>query len=350
MTTLTVGIIGAGQIAALHAKGYQKDNRVRIHTVCDNRENLAIKNALEWGADRYTRNWREVIADHNVDLVDICTPNYLHAPIAYEALRAGKHVMVQRPLALTVAEADRLIQEARRRNLTLCMAEPLLFHHPINDARGYLESGEIGDPISIRIKISIGAPDGGWNVRPESWLWRFDPKKCGGGPFLFDSIYASFAQAHHLMGKIGGVQAWLGKTEIYPGYFVDAPATMMWRHENRSCPGSMELSYSPEMYIRSSHYPTDARVEVTGTKGVLWIRSAPGNLTMAPPLQMYRDGRLFSFGEIDDDWGEAFERMTAHFVDAVSNTKKLVADAAFGREVLRLTLAAQAAHLKSAQK
>lgn len=341
MTSLGVGIIGAGQIAALHAAGYQADPRARIHAVCDLREPTAIDRALAWGAERYYTDYRQLLADPGVDLVDIITPHHLHAPLALEALRAGKHVLVQRPLALTVAEADRLMAEAQKNKLHLCVAEAGVFHPPLIDARGYLESGEIGEPVSVRIKVGIGAPEGGWSVRPESWLWRFDPQKCGGGPFLFDAIYGAFVSAFHLLGDVEMVQAWLGRTEIYPGYFVDAPATLMWRHRWRGCPGSLELTYSPEMYIKSSHYPVDARVELTGTKGILWLRTSPSNVTMSAPIQMYRDGRVFSFGEVAEGWEENFKAMIANFLDVATGRKEPRFRPDTGREILRLTLAAR---------
>jgi predicted dehydrogenase len=343
-STLGVGIIGAGQIAALHAKGYQADPRARIRAVCDAREHTAIERAMAWKADRYYTDYRELLADPSVDVVDIMTPHYLHAPMALEALRAGKHVLVQRPLALTVAEADRLMAEAQKRELHLCVAESSVFHPPLTDAKGYLESGEIGEPVSVRIKVGIGAPEGGWAVRPESWLWRFDAQKCGGGPFLFDAIYSSFVSAFHLLGQVDVVQAWLGRTEIYPGYFVDAPATMMWRHRWRGCPGSLEMTYSPEMYIKSSHYPVDARIELTGTKGIIWLRTNPGDVTMSAPIRMYRDGRMFSFGEVSESWDENFQAMITNFLDAIYGINEARFRPDTGREILRLTLAARDAN------
>lgn len=341
MTKIGVGIIGAGQIAALHAKGYLADDRVRLRAVCDARESLAIDRALEWGAERYFTNFREVLADPEVHAIDIATPHHLHARIALDALRAGKHVIVQRPLALNVAEADNLVREARARNLTLACMEWTVFVPAIQDAKTYLETGEIGDPISCRIKVSIGAPEGGWKVRPESWLWRFDDQKCGGGPFLFDAIYGAFVAAGHLLGPADRLTAAIGRTEIYPGYYVDAPATAMWRHKWRSCPGTLEVSYSPELYIKSSHYPSDARIEITGSKGIMWARYSPGNVTMGPALQMYRDGRMFSFGEVKDTWDESFEAATRNFVDAIYGIDPLVFNAESGREMLRMTLAAR---------
>jgi predicted dehydrogenase len=341
MATIGVGIIGAGQISALHAKGWLADERAQIRAVCDFKEHTAIERAMAWKADAYYTDHRALLEDRNVQLVDITTPHNLHAPMVLDALLAGKHVLVQRPLALTVAEADRLIAEAQKRGLVLAVAEPNAQYGPLVDAKGYLDSGEIGDPISLRCKVGVGAPEGGWSVKPESWLWRFDAQRCGGGPFLFDGVYSTFATAFQLLGAVDMLQAWLGRTEIYPGYFVDAPATALWRHRWRGCPGSLELTYSPEMYIKSSHYPMDARVELTGTKGILWVRAAPGNVLMGPPVQMYRDGRLFSFGEVDDGWESGFLAMARNTLDAVQNKAELTFKPDAAREILRMTLAAR---------
>ena len=346
MTTTKVGIIGAGQIARLHAEGYAKDERAEIRAVCDIEDERAIEEALAWKADRWYTDHKALLADPEIDAVDILTPHHLHPSMILEALRAGKHVMVQRPLALTIAEADEVIAEASKRQLTLAVAEPHLYHPPFADARSYLKNGEIGDPLGIHFSVNIGAPEGGWEVKPQSWLWRFDPRKCGGGPFLFDSIYTAFAISTHLLSEVESVNADIGRTEISPGYFVDAPGTVTWRHNKGRCLGSLNMTYSPDMYIKSTHYPNDVRVELTGTKGIIWFRVAPGNVTMGAPLQMYRDGRLFSFGEVAESWDENFHHTTRNFIDAVRGQAKLVMTPQAGREILRMTLAARESSAK----
>jgi predicted dehydrogenase len=341
MTKLGVGIIGAGQIAPLHAAGYLSDDRVRLHAVCDTRETLAVERALEWKTERYYTDYRELLADDQIHVVDILTPHNLHARIADEALRAGKHVNVQRPLALNLTDADSLIRQAKSRSLCLACGDWTTFTPSIRDAKTYLETGEIGEPVSVQTKVVIGAPEGGWEVRPESWLWRFDELKCGGGPFLFDAIYSAFAAACHLFGGVDRVQASIGRTEIYSGYYVDAPAAATWRHKDQGCVGSLNVSYCSELYVESSHYPLCATMEIAGTKGLIWARYTPANLRMTPALQMYRDGRMFSFGEVKDDWAASFQAATKNFIDAVlgEDTLRLSPDTA--REILRMTLAAR---------
>ncbi|MBH24436.1 MAG: hypothetical protein CMH57_08300 [Myxococcales bacterium] len=340
MTRVQVAIVGAGQIASLHAKGYEEDERAEIRAVCDEREDVAIEHALKWKAQDYYLSYKDLLRDPAIHAVSILTPNYMHASCVMEALRAGKHVHVARPIALTLAEADQIIGEARRRNLVAEVAEPLFFHAPLREARGYLEGGEVGDPVGVRIKICVGAPEGGWSIRPESWLWRFDPQKSGGGPFLFDSTYGALVAASFMLGRLELIQAWIGRTEIYPGYYVDAPATMMWRH-GRGCMGSLELTYSPEMYIKSETYPTETSLELTGTRGMLWVRLSPGQMSSRAPLEMYRDGRVFSFNELDGSWEKGFERSIRNFVSAILGESQPACSAELARRHLEMALAAR---------
>ena len=338
MSKIQVAVVGVGQIAGLHAKGYSGDERANIRAVCDERQDEAIKAALEWGADSYYGKYQDLLMDDAIDAVSILTPNYLHASYILEALRAGKHVHVARPLALTMPEANQIVREAKQRELIVEVAEPMLFHKPLREACAYLEAGEIGDPVGVRLKICVGSPEGGWKIRPESWLWRFDPKKCGGGPFLFDATYGALVAANHLLGKIELIQAWVGRTEIYPGYYVDAPATVMWRH-GQGVIGSLELTYSPELYIKSDTYPTNISLELTGSRGMLWLRASPGRFSNRGPLEMYRDGRVFTFGEVDSCWRQCFERSVQSFISSVLDGSQQVCSADLARQHLEAVLA-----------
>lgn len=341
MGKIHVAMVGAGQIAKLHAAGYAADPRVSVRAVCDQREDVAIAHSLEWSADDYYLNYQDLLQDPNVHAVDIMTPHYLHASFVLDAIQAGKHVLVSRPIALTLAEADQIIQEAERRERIVAVCEPQLFLPAVQEAKAYVDAGEIGEPISVRIRVGIGAPEGGWEIKPDSWLWRFDPQKCGGGPFLFDAVYGSLVMASQLLGKVEVLQAWIGRTEIYPGYYVDAPATLMWRHHKTGCVGSLELTYAPEMFIKSDQYPEDTVLEITGTRGMLRAHASPGRLEPRAALEMYRDGRTFVFGEVDGRWEKSFERATSNFVSAMLGEADAVCPADLGREHLKLTLAAR---------
>lgn len=343
MAPLRIGIIGAGQIATLHVDGYKKLDGVRIHAVCDKREDIAIERALGWGAQRCYTDYRDLLADPEVDAVEILTPHHLHEEMALAAIAAGKHVHLGKPIALGLAAADRVIDASERRGVVLQVSEPSMFYPPLQEAKAFIDSGEIGNPIAIRMKATIGSPDGGWSIRPESWLWRLDPGRAGGGPMLMDLGYHKLAAALYLMGAVEQVNSWMARTEIHPGYFLDSPTLVTWKHYGPNRFGSLELSYAPQLFVRSETYPHVEFIEITGSRGVIWVNRGAARVNDAASLQLLRDGRLFSFNELDDDWRIGFHASVANFVDSIRGKAKPRLSGRQAKRVLRFTLAAREA-------
>ena len=125
---LNVGIVGCGDIAL---KNYLPGTRALAGTVdvvatCDPRYDRAVRAGEEFGAEecRAYASLDELLRDPQVEGVEILTPWPLHYPLALQALQAGKHVYVQKPMAQTLEEADRLVEEASRRGLVLAAAPP----------------------------------------------------------------------------------------------------------------------------------------------------------------------------------------------------------------------------------
>ena len=98
--TVVIGTVGAGYAAHLHASGYEKVNKVkvRLKTVCDLNQNLAQELKEQYGYENITANYNDLLNDPEIDVVDIITPPFTHCDLAIKALRAGKHVIVEKPL------------------------------------------------------------------------------------------------------------------------------------------------------------------------------------------------------------------------------------------------------------
>ncbi len=160
--TVRAGIVGAGFVARIHAEAYRQGRgaQVELSWVAASRSERAAAFAAEFGARRTTVDARAIFADPAVDLVDLCVPNHLHAPLAVEAARAGKHVIVEKPLtgffgpAATprsemlreaLAAADTVIAACRDARVRLCYAENWIYAPPIQKARRLLAAS--GGPI-----------------------------------------------------------------------------------------------------------------------------------------------------------------------------------------------------------
>ena len=193
--------------------------------------------------------------------------------------------------------------------------------------------------LSIRIKSNPGCSKTAWDVPARSESWRQDQSKSGGGPLVFDDGHHKFALAWHFMGNPTEVHAFIGATRRADGFVFDAPSMISFRFPEGRI-GNLEVVYSPELEIDTRHYAQDDRVEVTGSRGVIWINCGHGRLPGAAPLTLYRDGRMQEFHDIETGWEQSFVLSTRHFIDVVRNGGTPVLTAAEGRQVLRFALAA----------
>ncbi|HZP87482.1 MAG TPA: Gfo/Idh/MocA family oxidoreductase [Burkholderiales bacterium] len=337
-----VGFIGAGRISDLHAIEYRRNPRAQLLAVCDLDVQIARRQAARWGVpeDRVFSDYHELLACGDIDLVEILLPHHLHAPVALAAIRAGKHVSVQKPMTLSVRDADEVIDAARAAKLQLHVFENALFYPPVQRAKALIDAGAIGEPLSIRVKCNKGDPSTAWAVPESARAWRQDAVKSGGGPLTFDDGHHKFAIAWHFMGKPEQVHAWIERREIEPGVVLDAPAMISWKFAGGRY-GNLEVVYSPKLRVMTEHYAQHDPIEITGSKGVIWITRGHGRLFDQPPVVLYADGEVRGFSDMAGGWESSFIEATRHHIDTLLDGGTPVLTGEQGREILRFCLAAQ---------
>jgi len=341
VSKLRVGFIGAGRITDLHCLGYKDNPKAELYAVCDVNEALLQRRVREWGVARAYTDYRQLLADPDVEAVEVITPHDLHAEMTVAALEAGKHVSVQKPMALNLAEADAMIEAAERSGKLFRVFENFRYYPPYNKAKELLEAGEIGEPLSIRIKCVSGDRRYGWQVPEGAWRWRADPARCGGSPGLFDHGYHVWSIAMYFLGRVERVFAFIGRTEVHPGWFADSPAVVSWKYAGVDKYGSYEAVASRELMVRTKYYAGDEWLEITGSRGVLWVNHCSGAMLDVPPLVMYRDGVMIRFSNIDWDWATSFINGAHDFVDAILEGRSSEIPGPEAKEVLRFSLAIQ---------
>ncbi|MDX2152255.1 MAG: Gfo/Idh/MocA family oxidoreductase [Bryobacteraceae bacterium] len=189
---------------------------------------------------RKYRDYRDALRDKDIEAVDICLPTHLHAPVALEALRAGKHVLVEKPIALTGAEADTLIAEARENDRILMAAQVLRFFPAYLPMIERVKYGVLGPVRSALFRRRCAAPT--WSA------WLTQPACSGGG--VFDLLIHDVDMAVHLFGPPTAVSA-TGHEDLPKGIDVitahlhypnrDVVITGGWHHP-KTYPFSMEFS------------------------------------------------------------------------------------------------------------
>ncbi len=340
MSLIRAAIVGCGRIADLHALGYQGRADARIVAVCDTNARLAQAKARAWGVDRIYTNYAQLLNDPTVDLVELLTPHHLHAPMTIAACQAGKHVSVQKPMALTVGEARQMIAAAEAAHVVLRVYENFIFYPPHVRAKEMLLAGEIGEPQMIRLHVNTGRSPTGWKVPWRAWAWRFNQKRSGGGPLVFDHGYHLFSVAHDLMGDVARVYSWIDATPILPTLRVDAPATIMFQFAAPRRYGVLDFAHTPQMVMDSVYYADDDRVEIIGEKGILFINRGTARTVDLPPLMLFKDGQTRAIPVERVAWDAGFIDCTRHLLDVLQNGGQPRLDGRTGKAVLAFTLAA----------
>lgn len=341
MSKIKVCIVGVGRIATLNVLGYMDNPDAEIYAICSRSEEKAKNAAKEWGAAKIYTDYDEMLKDPEIDLVELLTPHNLHCEMTVKACRAGKHVSVQKPMAMNLAECDEMIAAAKEANVKLKVYENFMFYPPYVKAKELIDQGVIGEPITMRYKMNAGKQTLGWEVDMGTWEWRMKDEISGGGPLVFDDGQHKFSIAMYLMGEIEKVTAWIDHTDVIPGVFYeDAPAMVMWKYKDAKKYGFMDITYSEELHINTDYYSCDERVEVTGSKGVLWITRCTGKMLQIPTLIVYKDGQTTTYEDLRDDWADSFIDSTKHFVNVLKNGGEPELDGEGGKEVLKFSLAA----------
>ena len=335
-----VGIIGCGRIFDMHMRGYEGRGDAAVLAVADTNEESRCKRSEQYGIPRHYEDYRELLENKDIGLVEILTPHHLHHDMALAAAAAGKHISLQKPPALTVSEFDEIAAAADKAGVTLRIYENFVFYPPIVKAKRLIEEGAIGTPLNIRMRSVAGSAAGGWEVPLESWAWRVKEETCGGGPFVFDDGYHKFSIALYLLGEVEKVFAWMEVMPLGEGMCVDAPSICIWKHKEGGRFGSIDFTWAYDLYIKSDYYSADDRVEVTGTEGIIWVTRGHGNMLDVPPLLLYREGKLTAFTDLETDWGTSFRDATRHLLDAMREGTAPRLTPEEGKRVLQFALAA----------
>jgi predicted dehydrogenase len=169
---LKVAVVGTGLIATVkHFPALQNlSDAVEVCAVCDVNEQQAQEAAAGLGGARVYTDLAKLLSTEKPDVVDICTPPKLHAPMALQSLEAGAHLVIEKPMCQTVEECDRVMELAAKLGRKICIAHSDLFYPSFSRARKMVSRGEIGTLRGMRIHLST--PVDYITSKPEHWAHK----------------------------------------------------------------------------------------------------------------------------------------------------------------------------------
>jgi len=172
MSKIKVAVVGCGSIAKhRHILEYGVNSNVELVAFCDPIIERAEHYATTYGGKAYS-SYQDMLKQEKVDAVSVCTPNYLHAEVSIAAANAGAHVLVEKPMASTEAEALAMIEAAKANNVMLMVGHNQRLMPPHVKAKEILESGVLGKVLTFRTSFGHPGPEG-WSVDGKgSWFFR----------------------------------------------------------------------------------------------------------------------------------------------------------------------------------
>jgi len=220
-----VALVGSGWIQDFHARGVLAYPGAELVAVANHREESARALAERHGIPSVTTDWRSLVSQSDVDAVVVATPNALHAEQSVAFLAAGKHVLVEKPMAVSVAECDAMIDASARGGASLMVAHCWRFRDEVIAMRDRIASGELGEIVKTR----------GYGVH-EAWGpkgWFVDPALAGGGALVDMGVHA-IDTARFVLGDPLPERVCAAVGTRYGTYEVDDDAILLVGWSNRT--------------------------------------------------------------------------------------------------------------------
>ena len=337
MDRVRLGVVGVGNISSLNVPGYLEHERCDVVALCDPRPEVLELRGREWGVERLYTDLDALLADDDVDAVEILTPTHLHKEHVLAAARAGKHISCQKPMANSIADCREMLAAVEAAGVVFRISECFFHYPPLVEAKRLIAEGAIGTPTMLRMRTVVGETESTFQsgLDPSGYEWRFDGRSPGG--HLFDDMVHKYAVALWLFPeRIRSVQAVVRRGPL----FFEAPTAAIFEYTRDDLLGMMEVTHAPKMHLRSRYYGADEMFEIQGTDGFLWVTRATGEMLDMAPLVWHRaDGSTVTYSNLDADWAAGFRMSSKAFVDALVDGTSPEMSGPLAIEVLQLCFA-----------
>ncbi len=326
-----VGLVGSGFIAQMHAEAFSRSGIATVRAVASRSAGRAEEFARQWAIPAWHTDFRELAERPDVDLVCVGAPNHLHRDIVVAAAGAGKHVICEKPLARTLAEADEMIAACQLAGVKLMYAEEICFAPKYVRAKQLADEGALGDVYLVR--------QGEQHYGPHSdWFW--DPQRAGGG-VLMDMGCHGIEFARWVYGKpaVRSVTAEIGRFVHHERTAAEDHAIVTVRFEGRRA-GLIETSWAKPGGM-------DDRAEIVGSKGITYADLLRGSslttysdVGYGYAVEKAPDTRGWTFTMFEELWNYGFPQEMEHFARCVAEDVTPLETGADGRAVLEIIYAA----------
>ncbi len=329
MEKVRYALIGYGAWGRYHARAIQQAENSELSLVCARSEESRKSAQTDWNV-AVTANYKEAVTRDDIDVVDIVLPNYLHHEVALAALNAGKHLTLEKPMAISVQQCREILDAAERNERQLSVGFEMRVSSLWGELNNIISSGKIGRPVYGSIDL--------WRrpYRLGSEGWRFDKDRVGS--WILEEPVHFFDLARWYMASVGdpvSVFACESPTN------TDTPELI----DNFAC----LISFPDQAFVSITHtlsaYEHHQTAKFAGTEGSVWAQwSGVMDRTEQPSFSLHwSDGQEKHEVKIQETPGEVFELMTEieTFSNTVLSDAKPIADGLDGLWAVHICLAAE---------
>ena len=267
---IKVGIIGCGKIAQVrHIPEYAANSNAEVYGFYDINQARAEELAKKYGGKAYA-SYEELLADPEIVAVSVCAANHAHAEISIAALKAGKHVLCEKPMAVTLEECEAMVAAAKESGKYLMIGQNQRLAKAHAKAKELIEQGAIGKVLTFRTIFGHGGPET-WSIDPGANVWFFDKTKAAMGAMADLGIHKTDMIQYALGTKIVKTQAVLTTLDK-----KDATGNLIGVDDNAICIYQMENGVIGTMTASWTYYAAEDNTTVIyGTKGELRLYDDP---------------------------------------------------------------------------
>lgn len=267
---IKVGIIGCGKIAQVrHIPEYAANSNAEVYGFYDINQARAEELAEKYGGKAYA-SYEELLADPEIVAVSVCAANHAHAEISIAALKAGKHVLCEKPMAVTLEECEAMVAAAKESGKYLMIGQNQRLAKAHAKAKELIEQGAIGKVLTFRTIFGHGGPET-WSIDPGANVWFFDKTKAAMGAMADLGIHKTDMIQYVLGTKIVKTQAVLTTLDK-----KDATGNLIGVDDNAICIYQMENGVIGTMTASWTYYAAEDNTTVIyGTKGELRLYDDP---------------------------------------------------------------------------
>ena len=331
--TVSVGIVGSGFVADIHAAALQNVHGAELVAVASPHRERAAAFAERHGIADVFASYEELYERPDIELIDLCLPNDLHCDATVAAARAGKHVIIEKPLCRNLSEADRMVAAGEEHGVHLFYAEELCFAPKYVRAKELVDAGALGDVFLVKQAEMHDGPHA-------PWFW--DVERSGGGVALDMGCHA-IEFFRWILGKpaIRSVYAQMN-THVHGEKTRGDDHSIIVLEFDGGAVGMAEESWAKPGGMED-------RAEIYGKSGVSYIDLLRGSSILTYSNAGYdyaveKSGGTtgWTFTMYEEIWNYGFPQELQHFVDVLRGTAEPLETAADGRAVLEAVFAAYA--------